>query len=286
MAPCCEASRDGVCDQITNEGHDRMADILHIERLLEIMKRLRDPDGGCPWDLEQDFRSIAPYTIEEAYEVADAIERGNASELREELGDLLFQVVFHAQMASEAGWFDFGDVLDGICEKMVSRHPHVFADETIESVEAQTHAWEQHKARERGTQGSLLDGVTLALPALTRADKLQRRASRAGFDWPSIHGVSDKVEEELEELCREIDTGSDSDALMDEAGDLLFATVNLLRHAGIDPESALRRGNEKFCRRFRKVETMCAAAGHTVAETDLDTLDAYWDRVKELEGNL
>jgi ATP diphosphatase len=262
-----------------------MADILNIERLLDIMKRLRDPDGGCPWDLEQDFRSIAPYTIEEAYEVADAIERDNASGLREELGDLLFQVAFHAQMASEAGWFDFRDVLDGICEKMVRRHPHVFADETIESVEEQTHAWEQHKARERGTQGSLLDGVTLALPALTRAAKLQRRASRAGFDWPSIHGVSDKVEEELEELCREIDAGTDRDALMDEAGDLLFATVNLLRHAGIDPESALRRGNEKFCRRFRKVEAMCAAAGHAVAETDLDTLDAYWDRVKELEGN-
>ena len=262
-----------------------MADTLNIERLLDIMNRLRDPDSGCPWDLEQDFRSIAPYTIEEAYEVADAIERDNAPGLREELGDLLFQVAFHAQMASEAGWFDFRDVLDGICEKMVRRHPHVFAEETIESVEAQTHAWEQHKARERGTQESLLDGVTLALPALTRAAKLQRRASRAGFDWPSIHGVSDKVEEELEELCREIDAGTDRDALMDEAGDLLFATVNLLRHAGIDPESALRRGNEKFCRRFRRVEAMCAAAGHAVAETDLDTLDAYWERVKELEGN-
>ena len=152
-------------------------------------------------------------------------------------------------------------------------------------MEAQTSAWEQHKARERGTQDSLLDGVTLALPALTRAAKLQRRASRAGFDWPSIHGVSDKVEEELEEFCREIDGGADRDALIDEAGDLLFATVNLLRHAGIDPEAALRRGNEKFCRRFRKVEAMCAEAGHSVAGTDLDTLDAYWDRVKELEGN-
>jgi ATP diphosphatase len=262
-----------------------MADALDIERLLDIMKCLRNPDGGCPWDLAQDFRSIAPYTIEEAYEVADAIERDNAAGLQEELGDLLFQVAFHAQMASEAGWFDFRDVLEGICEKMVRRHPHVFADETIEGVDAQTNAWEQHKARERGTQDSLLDGVTLALPALTRAAKLQRRASRAGFDWPSIHGVSDKVEEELEEFCREIDVGTDRDALIDEAGDLLFATVNLLRHAGIDPESALRRGNEKFCRRFRKVEAMCAEAGHSVAGTDLDTLDAYWDRVKELEGN-
>jgi len=262
-----------------------MADALNIERLLEIMQRLRDPDGGCPWDLAQDFSSIAPYTIEEAYEVADAIQQNDAAGLRDELGDLLFQVAFHAQMASEAGWFDFRDVVEGICEKMIRRHPHVFADESIETVEAQTHAWEQHKARERGSQESLLDGVTLALPALTRAAKLQRRASRAGFDWPSIHGVSDKVEEELEELCREIETGADRDALMDEAGDLLFATVNLLRHAGIDPESALRRGNEKFSRRFRQVEEMCAEAGRAVAETDLDTLDAYWDRVKELEGN-
>ena len=262
-----------------------MVDGLNVGRLLDIMKRLRDPDGGCPWDLEQDFRSIAPYTLEEAYEVADAIEQDNFTGLREELGDLLFQVAFHAQMANEAGLFDFRDVLDGICEKMSRRHPHVFADEIIESAEAQTHAWEQHKASERGSLDSLLDGVPLALPALTRAAKLQRRASRAGFDWPSIHGVSDKVEEELEELCREIDQGADRDAIMEEAGDLLFATVNLLRHAGIDPESALRRGNEKFSRRFRRVEAMCVEAGQAVADTDLDTLDTYWDRVKELEEN-
>jgi MazG family protein len=264
-------------------GAEKVAEALDMERLLNIMKRLRAPDGGCPWDLEQDFRSIVPYTIEEAYEVADAIERSDPRALRDELGDLLFQVVFHAQMASEAGWFDFRDVVDGICEKMVRRHPHVFAGETIENAEAQTHAWEQHKETERGTQESLLDGIALALPALTRAAKLQRRASRAGFDWPSIHGVSDKVEEELEELCREIEAGMNRDALIDEAGDLLFATVNLLRHAGIDPESALRRGNEKFSRRFRQVEAMCAEAGHAVAETELDTLDVYWDRVKELE---
>jgi ATP diphosphatase len=260
-----------------------MADTLDMERLLDIMKRLRAPVGGCPWDIEQDFRSIAPYTIEEAYEVADAIEQESVSGLQEELGDLLFQVVFHAQMASEAGWFDFRDVLNGICEKMVRRHPHVFADETIDTAEAQTRAWERHKASERGPQESLLEGVPLALPALTRAAKLQRRAARAGFDWPSIHGVSYKVEEELDEFCREIEAGMDRDAIMDEAGDLLFATVNLLRHAGIDPESALRRGNEKFSRRFRKVEAMCAEADRAVAETDLDTLDAYWDKVKELE---
>ena len=262
-----------------------MNDNTNMETLLGIMQRLRDPDGGCPWDLQQDFRSIAPYTIEEAYEVADAIERDNKKELQEELGDLLFQVVFHAQMAREAGWFGFRDVVDGICKKMVRRHPHVFADETIDTAEAQTHAWEQHKSRERGTQESLLDGVALALPALTRAAKLQRRASRAGFDWPTIHGVSDKVEEELEELCREIADGTDREALVEEAGDLLFATVNLLRHAGIDPESALRRGNDKFSRRFRGIEAMCAKAGRTVADTDLDTLDACWDRVKEQEGS-
>jgi len=255
-----------------------------MNRLLEIMRRLRNPAGGCPWDLEQDFRSIAPYTIEEAYEVADAIARDAADDLREELGDLLFQVVFHAQMASEAGWFGFDDVLEGICEKMIRRHPHVFAGETIETAEAQTHAWEQHKARERGVTDSLLDGVPLALPALTRAAKLQRRASRAGFDWPTIHGVADKIEEELDEFRREIDTGAGQDALMDEAGDLLFATVNLLRHAGIDPEAALRRGNEKFSERFRRVEAMCRSAGQVLEQTDLDTLDAYWDRVKELEA--
>ena len=262
-----------------------MADNPGLERLLAIMQRLRDPDEGCPWDLEQDFRSIAPFTIEEAYEVADAIERDSTRGLREELGDLLFQVVFHAQLAREAGWFEFRDVVDGICEKMVRRHPHVFADETIDTAEAQTQAWEEHKSRERGTQESLLDGVALALPALTRAAKLQRRASRAGFDWPTIHGVSDKVEEELEELGREIAAGADKNVLLEEAGDLLFATVNLLRHAGVDPESALRRGNEKFTRRFRGIEAMCAEAGRTVAETDLDTLDACWDAVKEQESH-
>jgi len=255
-----------------------------IEDLLEIMARLRKPQTGCPWDLQQDFRSIAPYTLEEAYEVVDAIEQGEARALKEELGDLLFQVVFHAQMAHEAGWFDFNAVLTGICEKMVRRHPHVFGDDVIKTAAAQTQAWELHKERERGQQESVLDGVPLALPALTRADKLQKRASRVGFDWPSIHGVSDKVEEELEELCEEIRSNASADALMDEAGDLLFAVVNLVRHAGIDPESALRQGNRKFSRRFRMVEALSEAAGMAVAETDLDTLDSYWDKVKELEA--
>lgn len=254
-----------------------------IEDLLEIMAQLRKPETGCPWDLQQDFRSIAPYTLEEAYEVVDAIEQGEECALKEELGDLLFQVVYHAQMAHEAGWFDFNAVIAGICEKMVRRHPHVFGDDVIKTAAAQTRAWELHKQRERGRQGSVLDSVPLALPALTRAAKLQKRASRVGFDWPSIHGVSDKVEEELEELCEEIQSNAGADALMDEAGDLLFAVVNMVRHAGIDPEAALRQGNRKFSRRFRMVEKLSEAAGMTVAETDLDTLDCYWDQVKELE---
>ena len=256
-----------------------------IEDLLDIMRQLRKPQTGCPWDLEQDFRSIAPYTLEEAYEVVDAIAHGDAGALQEELGDLLFQVVYHAQMAQEQGWFDFNAVVNGICDKLVRRHPHVFGDEIIKTAAAQSHAWELHKEQERGKQESVLDGVPLALPALTRADKIQKRASRVGFDWPSIHGVSDKVEEELEELLGEIASNADTDAVMDEAGDLLFAAVNLVRHAGVDPEAALRQANRKFSRRFRMVERLSEGAGKTVAETDLDTLDYYWDRAKELEAS-
>ncbi len=255
-----------------------------VENLLEIMAQLRTPGTGCPWDLQQDFRSIAPYTLEEAYEVVDAIEQDDREALREELGDLLFQVVYHAQMAQEAGWFGFSAVVTGICEKMTRRHPHVFGDEVIDTAEAQTAAWERHKDREKGERGSVLEGVPLALPALTRADKLQRKASRVGFDWPSIHGVSDKVEEELEELREEIRSNADAGALMDEAGDLLFAAVNLVRHTGTDPEAALRQANEKFSRRFRMVEQLSKAAGKTVTETDLDTLDLYWDEAKALEA--
>ena len=254
-----------------------------IDSLLEIMARLRDPQSGCPWDQQQDFNSIAPYTLEEAYEVADAIERGDRAGLQGELGDLLFQVVFHAQMASEAGWFDFQDVLAGICGKMVRRHPHVFADEVIENAEEQTRAWEAHKEKERGADGSALDGVPLALPALTRACKLQKRASRVGFDWPSIHGVAEKVEEELEELREEIDNNSDAGRLADESGDLLFAAVNLVRHAGIDPESALRQASDKFTRRFHRVEALCEESGQDIRETSLDTLDFYWEQAKQSE---
>jgi MazG family protein len=260
------------------------ADPQSIETLLAIMKQLRDPETGCPWDVKQDFQSIAPYTLEEAYEVVDAIEEGDETGLRNELGDLLFQVVYHAQMAHEAGWFGFEDVVAAVCEKMIRRHPHVFADEVIEDAEAQTRAWEKHKDSERGTSDSVLAGVPRALPALTRAEKLQRKASRVGFDWPSIHGVSDKVEEELEELREEINNQADISALIDESGDLLFAAVNLVRHAGVDSEVALRHGNRKFVRRFRQVEKFCEAAGQSVSDTDLDTLDLYWEQAKELEA--
>jgi MazG family protein len=265
-----------------------------IETLLEIMAHLRTPGSGCPWDLQQDFHSIAPYTLEEAYEVVDAIEQGDQQALREELGDLLFQVVYHAQMAREAGWFDFSAVVTGICEKMTRRHPHVFAGDRIDTAEAQTAAWEKHKEREKSERASpsnstsistsALEGVPLAFPALTRADKLQKKASRVGFDWPSIHGVSDKVEEELDELREEIRRDAGAEALMDEAGDLLFAAVNLVRHTGTDPEAALRHANHKFSRRFRMVEQLSKAAGKTVTETDLDTLDLYWDEAKVLEA--
>jgi MazG family protein len=253
-----------------------------IATLLALMDRLRDPDGGCPWDLQQDFHSIAPYTLEEAYEVVDAIEAGDAPALRDELGDLLFQVVFHARLASEAGWFAFPDVVAGIVDKMLRRHPHVFGDAIIEDAEAQTRAWEAHKRRERGARDSLLDGVPHALPALTRAYKLQQKAARAGFDWPSVDGVLDKVGEELAELRAELGRPDDA-RLFEEGGDLLFAVVNLLRHAGIDPEAALRAGSRKFTRRFRQVEAQCRAAGRDVSATGLETLERYWQQAKSGE---
>lgn len=255
-----------------------------MQTLLDIMARLRDPVAGCPWDREQDFRSITPYTLEEAYEVVDAIERNDRDDLCDELGDLLFQVVYHAQMANEAGWFDFSAVLRRICEKMVRRHPHVFAGETIASAEEQTRAWEAHKRSERGVAaGSVLDDVPVALTALTRACKLQKKASGVGFDWSRIDGVFDKILEELEELRREIRTDGDAGAVFEETGDLLFAVVNLARHAGVDPESALRQANNKFSRRFRGVEARCLESGGNVMDTGLETLDRYWDEVKREE---
>jgi MazG family protein len=259
---------------------------MSIDELLRLMARLRAPEGGCPWDLQQTFATVAPYTIEEAYEVADAIERGEMAELREELGDLLFQVVFHAQMASEAGAFGFDEVVAGIVEKMTRRHPHVFGGEQVTDASEQTERWEEQKARERSakaeTDPSLLDDVPRALPALSRAHKLQKRAARAGFDWPGIEGVFEKVQEEIEELRAELDVG-DSDRLADELGDLLFSCVNLARHAGVDPETALRGANAKFERRFRAVEEQVRAGGHRPEELDLEALDAHWESVKSRE---
>lgn len=264
-----------------NNNSDAAAD---VSALLALMARLRDPDGGCPWDLQQDFRSIAPYTLEEAYEVVDAIEANDAGALRDELGDLLFQVVFHAQLASEAGWFDFPGVVGGIVEKMLRRHPHVFADAVVADADAQTLAWESHKRGERGAQCSLLDGVPQALPALTRAYKLQQKAARAGFDWPDIRGVLDKVNEELAEFRAAYAHQESDQALLEESGDLLFAVVNLLRHAGIDPETALRAGNRKFERRFRHVEAACRCAGLEPASAGLDTLEEMWEQAKRSEA--
>jgi nucleoside triphosphate diphosphatase len=258
--------------------------------LLRIMVKLRDPDGGCPWDVEQDFASIAPYTIEEAYEVADAIEQSDMESLKGELGDLLLQVVFHAQMASEAGHFEYADVVNAVSEKMVVRHPHVFGDVSIEDADAQTKAWEDQKAAERaakaeasGRVASVLDDVARGLPALMRAEKLQKRAARVGFDWPTVEPVFDKVREELDEVSVEIDRGSDPTRLEDELGDVLFTCVNLARKLGTDPETALRSTNAKFERRFRDVETLAAKDGKPLNDLDIEALEALWERAKEAE---
>lgn len=258
-----------------------------LARLLAVMARLRDPVGGCPWDLEQSFETIAPYTIEEAYEVAEAITSGDRSALKDELGDLLLQVVYHARMAEEEASFGFDDVAAAIADKMIRRHPHVFGDASVADAAAQTGAWERQKADERsrkaaaeGRPVSVLDGVSGALPALMRSVKLQRRVVRVGFDWPDTGGVVAKVEEELAELRAEIAGGRDPDRLEDEVGDLLFTVVNLARHLGVDPETALRRCNAKFERRFRGVEDGLRAEGLSVEDVGLDRMEAHWDRVK------
>ena len=251
-----------------------------IDRLLAIMARLRDPDRGCPWDREQNFATIAPYTIEEAYEVADAIEREDMTALKDELGDLLLQVVFHARMAEEAGLFAFDDVAQAIADKMERRHPHVFGDAEIASVAAQNEAWEAHKAAEREAKGeaaSVVEGVAIALPALVRAAKISRRAARIGFDWPDADSVIDKIEEELDEIEDAIDDRAPPAALEEEIGDLLFATANLARKLDIEPETALRRATAKFERRFRRVETLAAERG---IGRNLDALEALWQEVK------
>jgi nucleoside triphosphate diphosphatase len=258
---------------------------MPIDELLAIMRRLRDPQGGCPWDREQTFATIAPYTIEEAYEVADAIARDDRDALCDELGDLLFQVVFHAQMAEEAGVFAFDDVVAAIVHKMQRRHPHVFGDEHVASAAVQTRAWEEHKARERAhsAQGSVLDDLPLALPALMRAEKIGRRAARVGFDWPDANGARAKIDEELAELDAENAAGAAPDRREHELGDLLFSVVNLARHLGIDPENALRASNERFIARFRAMERRAAADGKSLSELDPAALDELWREAKRVQ---
>jgi len=262
-----------------------------IRRLLDIMARLRDPQRGCPWDVQQDFKTIAPYTIEEAYEVADAIDRNDLPALKDELGDLLLQVVFHARMAQEQGAFAFDDVAAAISEKMVRRHPHVFADETVADVQAQTAAWEEHKRREREADGhedtSALAGIARGLPEWQRAVKLQKRAAAVGFDWPDVTPVIAKLHEEIEEVRVEFAAVATDpadalahDRLEEEIGDLLFVAANLARHAKVDVGGALRRANLKFERRFRAMETLAAADGVALAGLSLEDQDRYWDRAK------
>ena len=255
-----------------------------IERLLDIMRRLRDPVSGCPWDVAQDFASIVPYTIEEAHEVADAIARQAWDELPGELGDLLLQVVFHAQMATDAGMFGFQDVVRAISDKMVSRHPHVFGSESRDKTpEQQTVDWEKIKAAERGAQNArVLDGVALGLPGLTRAVKLQKRAARVGFDWPSTDEVVAKIAEEAAELVEARDQLSQAE-VTEEFGDLLFVMANLARHLDVDPEAALRAANAKFSRRFGRIEDWLAEAGRAPADSDLAEMDALWNRAKAEE---
>jgi MazG family protein len=254
-----------------------------IDRLLAIMARLRDPRSGCPWDREQTFATIAPYTIEEAYEVEDAIRRGDPKALVDELGDLLFQVVFHARMAEEAGHFDFADVVGAVCDKMIRRHPHVFGEARVADAAAQTEAWEAHKRRERGERGALAD-MALGLPALMRAQKLQARAARVGFDWDDADRVGAKLDEELGEL-REARASGDPDRMEDELGDVLFVLVNLARHLKIDAETALRRSNAKFTSRFCLIEAALATEGRTLAEASLEEMERHWQAAKQRERN-
>ncbi|MCF6272968.1 MAG: nucleoside triphosphate pyrophosphohydrolase [Rhodobacteraceae bacterium] len=254
-----------------------------ISRLLEIMRRLRDKDSGCPWDIEQDFASIAPYMVEEAYEVADAIERQAWGDLPGELGDVLLNVVFHAQMADEARMFDFDAVVQAVSDKMVARHPHVFGDESREkSAEQQVADWEELKAVERGAPTSVLDGVAPNLPALTRALKLQNRAARVGFDWPETVMVLDKINEESAELVEAHEKLSAAE-VEEEFGDLLFVITNLGRHLGVSPEEALRKANAKFTRRFNAVETALKAKGSSPQNSDLAEMDALWEAAKRAE---
>ena len=275
-----------------------MTDRTDIQRLLAIMARLRDPQGGCPWDLKQTFATIAPYTVEEAYEVADAIDRGDLDDLKDELGDLLFQVVFHSRMAEEQDAFAFGDVVAAISDKMERRHPHVFAGMSIADSDALNAMWDAEKKKERlekhgdAADASALAGVARGLPEWQRAVKLQKKAAAVGFDWPGPAPVIEKLKEELEEVRVEFDalaaaphSAEVRDRLEDELGDLLFVAANLARHAKVDPGAALRRANHKFERRFRAMEAMAAADGVRLADLSLEAQDAYWNRVKAAESS-
>ena len=285
--PLCQPAQPKDCFPVMSSNTDR---------LIAVMARLRDPNGGCPWDLAQDLATIAPYTIEEAYEVAEAIRLDDMAALQEELGDLLLQVAYHAQMANERGAFNFEAVAGAIADKMIRRHPHVFADAKIDSAGAQTLAWEEQKASERrakaapnGSASSVLGGVALALPALLRAEKLQKRAARVGFDWPDARQVFAKIEEELAEIRHVLDHPSAVPAeraakLKDELGDLLFACANLARHLKVDPEDALRGTNAKFERRFRFIETALAKAGRTPSDAGLEEMEALWQDAKRTEA--
>ena len=257
-----------------------------MDRLVEIMATLRNPNGGCPWDVEQTFATIAPHTIEEAYEVADAIEQNDMDSLKDELGDLLFQSVFHAQMAKELNEFSFDDVVNGVIDKMIRRHPHVFGDQSIKTADEQTASWEDIKATERATKlgaadESALAGLTNGLPALIRAEKLQKRAARVGFDWPEVASVFDKLREETSELQVEIDTDGGEARLTDELGDLLFVCVNLARKLNIDAETALRGANSKFETRFRHMERALKGTGRGLKGMELDAMEEAWQGTKK-----
>lgn len=269
-----------------------------IHKLLEIMTQLRDPDTGCPWDKQQTYRSIVPHTLEEAYEVAEVIEQDRLHDLPDELGDLLFQVVFYAEIARQEGRFEFSDVVNAICEKLIRRHPHVFAEKKISSVEEQNKDWEKHKAQERlsktqqhsatnvDNRSSVLDNINRALPALSQAEKMQRRVSNIGFDWPDISGVIEKVKEELTEVTEEIlieKQSQQNSRIEEEIGDLLFACVNLARHANVNAEAALRNANRKFETRFRQVEAILTETNSNVADASLNEMDAAWNKIKSLE---
>lgn len=258
-------------------------DKQHISNLLEIMARLRNPDDGCVWDLEQTFESIAPYTLEEAYEVVDAITREHLDDLRDELGDLLLQVVYHARMAEEGGAFDFGDVVAGICDKLVRRHPNVFGTDRVDTPEAQTRAWEAFKAKERGqTQAGALDGIPMAMPALQRGTKLSARAARVGFDWPDTASVREKLDEELAELDEACAAGNPAE-IAAEMGDTLFSLVNLCRHLELDPERCLREANARFETRFRRLEGLVQAQEGDWGSYDIQALEKLWQEAKRIQ---